>query len=167
MLALVIREVYHVSFIMYKISFCRTSRLRTSDGGNATFILSLLLVSALFNAVQHCFNGEITVYDSLKPTMSSALSHQLQHVYGDKSGEPVRVKVYMCQKQNAESDCGLFAIANALALAKGVSLKTVVFSQSQMRSHLHNCLQNELLTMFPHKLIENNAATEVKSFIIS
>ena len=42
MLALVIREVYHVSFIMYKISFCGTSRLRTSDGGNATFILSLL-----------------------------------------------------------------------------------------------------------------------------
>ena len=28
-----------------------------------------LLVSALSNAVQHCFNGEITVYDSLKPTM--------------------------------------------------------------------------------------------------
>ena len=54
-----------------------------------------LLVSALFNAVQHCFNGEITVYDSLKPTMPSALSHQLQHVYGDKSGEPVRVKVYV------------------------------------------------------------------------
>ena len=73
----------------------------------------------------------------------------------------------MCQKQNAESDCGLFAIANALALAKGVSLKTVVFSQLQMRSHLHKCLQNELLTMFPHKLIENNAATEVKLFIIS
>lgn len=117
--------------------------------------------------VSTVFNGEITVYDSLKPTMPSALSHQLQHVYGDKSGEPVRVKVYVCQKQNAESDCGLFAIANALALAKGVSLKTVVFSQSQMRSHLHKCLQNELLTMFPHTLIENNAATEVKSFIIS
>ena len=112
-------------------------------------------------------NGEITVYDSLKPTIPSALSPQLQHVYGDKSGEPVRVKVYMCQKQNGESDCGLFAIANALALAKGVSLKTVVFSQLQMRSHLHNCLQNELLTMFPHKLIKNNDATELKSFIIS
>ena len=82
--------------------------------------------------VSTVFNGEITVYDSLKPTMPSALS--LQHVYGDKSGEPVRVKVYMCQKQNAESDCGFFAIANALALAKGVSLKTVVFSQLQMRS---------------------------------
>lgn len=113
--------------------------------------------------------GNITVYDSMKPSISSTLGCQLLHVYSDRTDEhqPVRVKACMCQNQIGESDCGLFAIANALALAKGISLRNLVFFQSQMRSHLHQCLQNQLLTMFPHKLTENNVVIEAKSFIIS
>lgn len=114
-------------------------------------------------------DGKITVYDSLKPSISSMLGCQLLHVYRNRKEEhqPVRVKACMCQNQTGESDCGLFAIANALALAKGISLKNVVFFQLQMRSHLHQCLQNQLLTIFPHTSAENNVVIEAKSFIIS
>jgi hypothetical protein len=119
--------------------------------------------------VSSASNGGITVYDSMEPSISSKLACQLLHVYGqNKDGlQPVRVKAYMCQNQKGKNDCGLFAIANALALAKGICLKNVMFDQSQMRSHLHECLQNKVLTMFPHTLIEQNVAIRIKSFIIS
>ena len=75
------------------------------------------------------------------PNITSQLSCQLLHLYGDKEDvqKSIRVTVTMCQEQIRESDCGLFAIANALALAKGVSLQKVKFLQSDMRSHLHQC----------------------------
>ena len=112
-------------------------------------------------------NGKITVYDSMLPNITSQLSCQLLHLYGDKEDvhKPIRVTVTMCQQQTGESDCGLFAIANALALAKDVSLQNIKFLQSHMRSHLHQCFENQLLTMFPHEITEH--LVQSKTFIIS
>ena len=102
-------------------------------------------------------NGKITVYDSMLPNITLQLSCQLLHLYGDKEDvhKPIRVTVTMCQQQMGESDCGLFAIANALALAKDVSLQNIKFLQSHMRSHLHQRFKNQLLTMFPHETTEH------------
>jgi len=111
--------------------------------------------------------GKITVYDSMLPNIAPQLSSQLLHIYGDKEDvhKPIRVTVTVCQEQIGESDCGLFAIANALALAKGILLQNIKFFQSHMRSHLHQCFQNQLLTMFPHETIEH--LVQSKTFIIS
>ena len=79
--------------------------------------------------------------------------------------KPIRVTVTVCQEKIGESDCGLFAIANDLALAKGIPIQNIKFLQSHMRSHLHQCFQNQLLKMFSHETIENSAQS--KTFIIS
>ena len=46
-------------------------------------------------------------------------------------------------KQEGYVDCGVFAIANATAIAHGVNPETVKFMQPLMRKHLMNCLEQE------------------------
>lgn len=111
-------------------------------------------------------NGQITVYDSMLPFLSSQVANQLLHMYGNQNDghKPIRVTVTMCQTQVGESDCGVFAIA--FALAAGVPLENVMFDQPQMRPHLYHCLQTEILAMFPHRTVEKRAVVS-KTFIIS
>ena len=56
----------------------------------------------------------------------------------------IEVTVKRCQKQIGGNDCGLFALANAVALLKGVDPATVKLQQPK------ECLEKQLLTMFPH-----------------
>ena len=53
------------------------------------------------------------------------------------------------QKQSWVSDCGLYAIAFATALVFGHNPGCYVFQQNKMRRHLHNCLTQGTLEMFP------------------
>lgn len=73
-------------------------------------------------------NGtSVTVYDSLKPTkMQDTLKKQLVKLYRLMfSGDYMVLKLdhICCQKQEGGSDCGAFAIANAVALASGFDFK--------------------------------------------
>ena len=77
---------------------------------------------------------------------------QLAHVYRPLATGPddlIEVTIKRCQKQIGAHDCGLFAIANATALANGVDPATLKFQQAKMRKHLTLCLENKKLT-FPH-----------------
>ena len=53
------------------------------------------------------------------------------------------------QKQCGGDDCGLFAIANAVQLAKKLDPVQVKFHQYQMRAHLLNCFEKGKMTTFP------------------
>ena len=55
------------------------------------------------------------------------------------------------QRQVSDSDCGLFAVANATAICNGMDPVYVMFDQAEMRSHLLSCLEHKLLTPFPSK----------------
>ena len=59
------------------------------------------------------------------------------------------VKVMKAQKQMGTKDCGLFAIANAVALALGQNLSKSRFCQESMRSHFVACVGQEKLVPFP------------------
>lgn len=86
--------------------------------------------------------------------MPQPLRKQLALVYSPQAkGKDclIEVDVICCQRQVGGSDTGLFAIANALALASGINPDTVSFLQFEMRRHLHQCLQAQELSMFPHK----------------
>ena len=99
-----------------------------------------------------CSKGEtVFVYDSLSNVLSSLMERQLSLVYKTKDNNPIKVIVKCSQNQVGGRDCGLFAIANAAAVAMGVDPATIWFYQKKMRQHLEQCLQNKVLTMFPHK----------------
>ena len=53
--------------------------------------------------------------------------------------------------QAGGSDCGLFAIANAVALASGQSPGMFQYDQQRMRHHLWKCFQNRKIAPFPVK----------------
>ena len=56
------------------------------------------------------------------------------------------------QMQSGGADCGLFAIANANALAFGEPPGKVMYDQENMRHHLWQCLEKRKMTIFPVKL---------------
>ena len=107
--------------------------------------------------------GYVTVYDSLNTTITSHVRKQLAHVYKPLATGPdnlIQLTIRRCQKQVGGHDCGLFAIANATALANGVDPATVKFQQANMRKHLKLCLEKQKLTMFPHT--ESDPASHTK-----
>ena len=65
--------------------------------------------------------------------------------------------------QEGGSDCGLFAIAMAYDLCAGIDPITREYVQSEMRRHLHSCLNNKQLKPFPSTLrsIEKRTLFEV------
>jgi hypothetical protein len=94
---------------------------------------------------------EIECYDSMSTRVCAdtrALCNQLW--------PGARINAKRTQKQIGAKDCGLFAIANALALATGENLTGLKFDQIKMRAHLVKCLTSKppKLTMFP--LISKN-----------
>ena len=50
------------------------------------------------------------------------------------------------------SDCGLFAIAFAVALCFGLNPSKLIFEQGEMRDHLLNCLKENEFTNFPFSI---------------
>jgi hypothetical protein len=62
------------------------------------------------------------------------------------------VKVMNCSKQIGSSDCGLFAIANAVQLMLNKDPVNVEFEQNFMRKHLHNCFIDRCITPFQSNL---------------
>ena len=59
------------------------------------------------------------------------------------------IEMIHVQLQQGGFDCGLFSIAFATALANNKHPEQFLFKQDKMREHLHQCLTNEEITMFP------------------
>ena len=74
------------------------------------------------------------VYNLLQPCQSEAV-----------------IEMMDVQTQSGGNDCGLFAIAFAVALCNGTSPCDSTFTQSLMRSHLSGCLQNHTICSFSSK----------------
>ena len=53
------------------------------------------------------------------------------------------------QKQQNSSDCGLFAIANAVAISNGQKPENQSYNIAVMRRHLVECLENKKIRPFP------------------
>ena len=59
------------------------------------------------------------------------------------------------QNQMGGADCGLFAIAFAVAICFGMKPSIVIFIQEKMRCHLIECLKNETFCNFPFSINTN------------
>ena len=87
------------------------------------------------------YSGEVNVFDSLPPAPTTDLLNQVAAILcTPKNAIAIRVKYIDVQMQEGFSDCGVFAIAFATALANGKQPGRYVFEQGAMRTHLMHCL---------------------------
>ena len=98
--------------------------------------------------------GSVDVYDSMYDTLDHESIVVIRYLFQNPN-----VKINMI-KQKGYDDCGLFAIANTVQLARKFVAKTIAFAnrcdpgklkyqQSVMRSHLVNCFEKTKMTSFP------------------
>ena len=89
-------------------------------------------------------NHTVFVYDSVFEHLDKNTEKIIQNLFNSK-----RIKVVKSQAQCGGDDCGVFAIANATAIAHGFDPANMAFNQSAMRLHLLKCFKEEKMTMFP------------------
>ena len=68
------------------------------------------------------------------------------------------------QHQTNVDDCGVFAIAFAMAICSGRNPEELQFNVSVMRQHLFNCLEKQQMSLFPatRRLIDpTSSKTEI------
>ena len=92
--------------------------------------------------------AEVYVYDSMYPSVGTYTKKEVASILCTKK-KAIKLKIMDVQMQAGGSDCGLFAVAFATALANGIPPGKFTFDQSKMRKHLYACLQKGRITMFP------------------
>ena len=93
-----------------------------------------------------CANGDVNVYDYVYRSVDKVTIAVITQLFQSSA-----VKIVQSLKQKGGTDCGVFAIAAATALAHGI-LNVSSFDQSAMRQHLVNCFKEHLMTPFPSTL---------------
>ncbi len=82
-------------------------------------------------------------------TVNTRLSTSNKAIVADllQSEHHITIKYVKTQYQKGYSDCGLFAIVNAVAICHGLSPEYLKYDQNSMRGHCR--LQNKFLSPFP------------------
>ena len=102
---------------------------------------------------------EVNVYDSLYSFTSPSLKLQIssllyrQHLH-------IMLVFKDVQMQCGSSDCGVFSIAFATALAHGQQPGNFIFDQHKLREHLFNCFESRKMSMFPIKKLRHDGGKE-------
>ena len=76
-----------------------------------------------------------------KPQILSILKHKF-----------VKFHMIPVQRQVGGTECGVFAIAFAVALSFGLNPTKLIFDQSKMRTHLITCLSQKQFSNFPFSI---------------
>jgi hypothetical protein len=99
-------------------------------------------------------SGKVVVYESLYRTVNASLKRQLVYIYKGLCNDDgsLDITVVLQQRQRGTSDCGLYCIANAVALANGIDPSTISWDQDRMRDHLRECFEQRKIEMFPHEV---------------
>ena len=98
----------------------------------------------------NCPPGVVDVYDSI-PSYSAGsytLRKQIASILKTPDSS-FQIRFPDVQRQSGGSDCGLFAIAFAVALCFGSDPHLLSFDQQKMRDHLLDCFVKEILNSFP------------------
>lgn len=96
--------------------------------------------------------GIVDIYDSIPSYNQQSISLQKQVAAVIKTADPkFELRFVDVQRQSGASDCGLltFAVAFAASLCHGRDPHTIHYNQNSMRSHLHQCFEQGVLTDFP------------------
>ena len=90
----------------------------------------------------------VCVYDSLYSSAGTKLEAQIASLIQTEKPE-IYLKFMDVPVQAGASDCGLYAIAYATALALGVQPEEFHFDQHAMKKHLCQCFEKQKMQMFP------------------
>ena len=95
-----------------------------------------------------CSIGQVRAYDSIFQYCDEEIKCIISNLFqcGPKK---LSIKVARSQKQKGGSDCGLFAIAFATAIAFGINPDQLKLRQEAMRAHLVKCFNKKYLSPFP------------------
>ena len=99
------------------------------------------------------FDSMALVSDPITPLIELQLS-KIYKPHHSKSS--IRVEIASVQQQEGVHECGLFAIAFAVAVCFDRKPESLYFNQKLMRKHLIKCLNNELFELFPFKTTAEN-----------
>jgi len=95
-----------------------------------------------------CLKGIVKVYDSSFGSLDQDSKSIIQNLFAVDDAQ-LQIKLLKSQRQVGSTDCGLFSIANATAIAFGVNPGKLRLQQDSMRAHLVNCLKRKEITPFP------------------
>ena len=110
----------------------------THDGGSYWITVSNI----------KCMQDEVTVYDSSYIDLPDAQAEIVASLIKPVKNL-IKVKMSNIYLQINGYDCGLYAIANATALAYGRDPSTQSYVPRMMRQHLIGCLKNISIKPFP------------------
>jgi hypothetical protein len=106
------------------------------------------------------------IYDSLnnQEYYANSIKPALKRLNVDKSN----VVVMACDmpKQYGSNDCGLFALAYAIAICMEKNPAKLIFEQISMRNHFNQVLKSQNLQQFNHFEIENTTLTNFNEYCI-
>mgnify|MGYP002260086732 CR=1 FL=1 len=103
-----------------------------------------------------CEPSEMKIYDSAYESVSYDTLEAICNLvkYGLPPLKDDRVNLLIVdvdmQGKGEEDTCGLHAVANATSLGLQKDPAKITYNEKAMRKHLLNCLEKQLLTMFPH-----------------
>ena len=90
----------------------------------------------------------VKVYDSSFHFLDKDSLHIVENCFTCENITP-QVKLMQCRKQKGGKECGVFAIAFAVALAFGSNPGRQNFDQDAMRAHLVRCFKGKQFSLFP------------------
>ena len=96
--------------------------------------------------------NEIKIFDSAFTSMSFPTQQVVCQLLRDgppKRGDKILLKFMDCAYQNNSDDCGLYAIANAVAEAFDIDPTTQEYDTELMRGHLIHCFEQNEMQLFP------------------
>ena len=96
----------------------------------------------------NCPEGTVNVFDSMYNDLDQECKSQVLSILKYK-GKTVKFHMIPVQRQVGGTECGLFAIAFAVALCLGLNPAKLIFEQSKMRTHLISCILEQTFTNFP------------------
>ena len=98
----------------------------------------------------NCKCDNVKVYDSLFHYLDKDSLRIVENCFRCENEVP-QVKMMQCRKQQGGTDCGMYAIAFAVALAFGANPGRQNFKQAMMRAHLVRCFKSKQFSLFPCK----------------
>ena len=94
-------------------------------------------------------NEDVGEVCNLEKDMKMLIFRYLSLEYSFCSLFIITMHFLLLQKQTNMSDCGVFAIAFAMAICNRQRPELLCFDITKMRRHLYNCLEDGLMRHFP------------------
>ena len=91
----------------------------------------------------------INYYDSIYSNLRESAEDVIAYLISQLNIHELKVNCAPTPEQSGGSDCGLYSIAIATAIAHDLDPANLIFEQSEMRPHLVQCLSSKELTPFP------------------